>query len=64
MFAAMAAQLAAQHADELSIPAASLALAIQSMTMGLVYQAILSPDAVTRSAVLEVFAALSRGAVR
>jgi hypothetical protein len=32
--------------------------------MGLVYQAILSPEAVTREAVLEAFAALARGAVR
>ena len=60
----MAAQLEAQHADELAIPATTLALAIQSLAMGLVYQAILSPDAVTREAVLAAFAALARGAVR
>lgn len=60
---AMTMQLEAQHQDELEIPAGSLALAIQSMTMGLVYQAILSPDAVTEVAVLEAFSALARGAV-
>lgn len=64
MFRTMAKQLQAQHRDELAISADSLALAIQSLTMGLVYQAILSPDAVTESAVREAFAALARGAVR
>jgi AcrR family transcriptional regulator len=64
LFQAMAAQLEAQHRDELAISAGSLALAIQSLTMGLVYQAILSPDAVTEAAVLEAFAALAKGAVR
>jgi AcrR family transcriptional regulator len=61
---AMASQLEAQHRDELAISAGSLALAIQSLTMGLVYQAILSPDAVSQASVLEAFAALARGAVR
>ena len=60
----MAAQLEAQHREELAIPAASLALAVQSLTMGLVYQAILSPDAVTETAVSEAFAALAKGATR
>jgi len=64
MFATMAAQLEAQHGDELAIPASSLALAIQSMAMGLVYQAILSPEAVTPTTVHEAFAALGRGAIR
>jgi AcrR family transcriptional regulator len=64
LFQAMAAQLEAQHRDELAISAGSLALAIQSLTMGLVYQAILSPEAVTEGAVLEAFAALAKGAVR
>jgi hypothetical protein len=60
----MASQLEAQHRDELAISAGSLALAIQSLTMGLVYQAILSPEAVTEASVLEAFAALAKGAVR
>lgn len=64
LFQTMASQLEAQHRDELTISAGSLALAIQSLTMGLVYQAILSPLAVTETSVLEAFAALAKGAVR
>jgi AcrR family transcriptional regulator len=64
LFQAMGAQLEGQHRDELTLPADNLALAIQSLAMGLVYQAILSPDAVTEAAVLDVFAALAKGAVR
>lgn len=64
LFQTMAAQLEAEHRDELAIPAGSLALAIQSLTMGLVYQAILSPDAVSEASVADAFAALARGAVR
>jgi AcrR family transcriptional regulator len=64
LFQAMGSQLEAQHRDELAMPAGDLALAIQSLAMGLVYQAILSPDAVTEAAVLEAFAALAKGAVR
>ena len=64
MFEATAAQLEAQHRDELTISAHGLALAIQSLTMGLVYQAILSPRAVTAAAVREAFAAMAKGAVR
>jgi hypothetical protein len=60
----MASQLEAQHRDQLAISGPALALAIQSLAMGLVYQAILSPEAVTKAAVLEAFAALARGAVR
>ena len=63
-FRAMAAQLEAQHGDRLAMPAASLALAIESLTMGLVYQAILSPESVSEQMVLDAFAALARGAVR
>jgi AcrR family transcriptional regulator len=64
LFATMADQLEAQHRDELAMPAATLALAIQSLAMGLVYQAILSPEAVTASTVRDAFAALARGALR
>lgn len=64
LFQAMGAQLEGQHRDELTLPAGNLALAIQSLAMGLVYQAILSPDAVTEAAVLDGFAALARGAIR
>jgi AcrR family transcriptional regulator len=64
LFQTMASQLEAQHRDQLTVSAASLALAIQSLTMGLVYQAILSPEAVSKTAVLEAFSALANGAVR
>lgn len=64
LFQTMASQLEALDEEELAIPARSLALAIQSLTMGLVYQAILSPEAVTEASVVEAFAALARGAVR
>ena len=64
LFATMAAQLEAEHKDELVMPATTLALAIQSLAMGLIYQAILSPGAVTREAMLEAYAALARGAIR
>ena len=64
MFEAMASQLGAQHGSELAITAPSLALAVQALTMGLVYQAILSPEAVSEAAVIEAFAALAKGALR
>jgi AcrR family transcriptional regulator len=64
LFQLMASQLEARHGDELVISADSLALAIQSLTMGLVYQAILSPEAVSEVSVLESFAALAKGASR
>jgi hypothetical protein len=64
MFTGMAAQFETQHAQNLRIDAHSLALAVQSLAMGFVYQAILSPDAVSAKAVLEAFDALATGAVR
>ncbi|MDB5493141.1 MAG: TetR family transcriptional regulator [Phenylobacterium sp.] len=64
LFDVMAAQLEAQHGRSLAIPAHSLALAIQSMAMGFVYQAILSPAAVPATAVLEAYDALAEGALR
>lgn len=64
MLRTMAAQLEAQHGGTLAVAPGSLALAIQSLTMGLVYQAILGPEAVTEAAVIEAFAALARGARR
>jgi AcrR family transcriptional regulator len=64
LFDRMAAEFQAQHAETLRIDARSLALAVQSLAMGFVYQAILSPDAVPARAVLEAFDALAEGAVR
>lgn len=62
LFETMAGQLRAQHGDRLRIPARTLALAIQSLAMGFVYQAILSPQAVLPQAVLDAYDALARGA--
>jgi AcrR family transcriptional regulator len=62
LFQTMAEQLEAGHGERLAIPARTLALAIQSLAMGLVYQAILSPAAVSPQAVLDAYDALARGA--
>jgi AcrR family transcriptional regulator len=64
LFDQMAAQFRAQHGDRLAIDAHSLALAVQSLAMGFVYQAILSPEAVPAHAVMEAFEALADGAIR
>jgi AcrR family transcriptional regulator len=64
LFDEMASQFRAQHGDTLAIDPHSLALAVQSLAMGFVYQAILSPEAVPPGAVLEAFEALAEGAVR
>lgn len=63
-FDQMAAQFRTHHGDVLAIDAQSLALAVQSLAMGFVYQAILSPEAVPANAVIEAFAALADGAIR
>lgn len=63
-FDQMAGQFCAHHGDGLAIDAHSLALAVQSLAMGFVYQAILSPEAVPPAAVLEAFDALAVGATR
>jgi AcrR family transcriptional regulator len=64
LFDEMAAQFRDQHGETLTIDAHSLALAVQSLAMGFVYQCILSPDAVPSRAVIEAFDALAAGAVR
>lgn len=64
MFAQIASQLAAQYEGQLAISADALALAIQALAMGLVWQFMLTPAAVSRDAVLAAFAALARGAGR
>ncbi len=62
LFDEMAAQFRRHHGDALAIDPHSLALAVQSMAMGFVYQAILSPTAVPARAVLEAYDALAAGA--
>jgi AcrR family transcriptional regulator len=64
LFDDMAAQFRDQHGETLAIDAHSLALAVQSLAMGFVYQCILSPDAVPSRAVIEAFDALAAGAIR
>lgn len=62
LFETMAGQLEAQHGGRLTIPARTLALTIQSLAMGFVYQAILSPSAVSPQAVFDAYDALAKGA--
>lgn len=64
LFDDMAHQFKAHHGDALAIDPHSLALAVQSMAMGFVYQAILSPESVPAKAVLEAYDALAAGALR
>lgn len=61
-FQHMAAGLATGAGDTLAIAPHSLALAVQAMAMGFVYQAILSPEVVQPQTVLEAFDALALGA--
>jgi AcrR family transcriptional regulator len=63
-FGKMAEQFRTQHGGALAIDPHSLALAIQSLAMGFVYQAILSPEAVPARAIFEAFDALADGATR
>ncbi len=64
MFGQIASQLAAQYGDQLAIGPRALALAIQALAMGLVWQFLLTPATVSRDEVLAAFAALARGAAR
>ncbi|MEO8112986.1 MAG: TetR/AcrR family transcriptional regulator, partial [Phenylobacterium sp.] len=58
-FEQMTAQFRAHHGASLAIDPHSLALAVQALAMGFVYQAILTPDEVPARAVLEAFDALA-----
>jgi AcrR family transcriptional regulator len=62
MFAQMTTALAAQYEGELSMSVQALALAVQALSMGLVWQFMLTPDAVRREDVIAAFDALARGA--
>ena len=62
MFAKIAADLEAQYGGRLAIDAHALALAIQSLAMGVVWQFILSPQAVRPADVIAAFEALAAGA--
>jgi AcrR family transcriptional regulator len=64
MFARIAAELEAQYGERLAIDPRALALAIQALAMGVVWQFILSPQDVRREAVIAAFEALADGAQR
>jgi AcrR family transcriptional regulator len=64
MFAKMAAALAAQYASRLAISPHALALAVQALAMGLIWQFMLTPGEVRREEVLAAFDALATGAER
>ncbi len=64
MFSKMTAALAEQYQDELAISAHALALAVQALTMGLMWQFMLTPDEVRREDVIAAFDALASGAER
>jgi hypothetical protein len=62
MFAKIAADLEAQYGGRLAIAPHALALAIQSLAMGVVWQFILSPQDVRAAEVIVAFEALAAGA--
>ena len=62
MFAKMTEALAAQYEGRLVIGAHALALAVQALTMGLVWQFMLTPREVRREDVVAAFDALAIGA--
>jgi AcrR family transcriptional regulator len=64
MFATIAADLEAQYGTRLAIDPLALALAIQALAMGVVWQFILSPADVRRADVIAAFEALAAGALR
>jgi len=64
MFAVIARQFEAQYAGQLAIDAHTLALAVQALAMGLVWQFMLTPAEISRDQVIAAFEALARGAAR
>src|SRR5581483_10543994 len=64
MFAKIAADLEAQYGERLAIAPHALALAIQALAMGVVWQFILSPQDVRPADVIAAFEALADGAER
>ena len=64
MFLKMATDLAQQYEGRLTISAHALALAVQALAMGLIWQFMITPDKVRREDVLAVFEALANGAER
>jgi AcrR family transcriptional regulator len=62
MFRKMGEALAAQYEGRLAISVHALAVAVQALTMGLIWQFMLTPEEVRREDVLAAFDALARGA--
>jgi AcrR family transcriptional regulator len=62
MLAKMTEALAAQYEGQLATSAHTLALAVQALAMGLVWQFMLTPDEVRRVDVIAAFDALASGA--
>ena len=64
MLLKMTTTLASQYEGRLAIDARALALAVQALTMGLVWQFMLTPDEVRREDVIAAFDTLAAGAER
>ena len=64
MFHQIAGALASQYDADLAISSHALALAIQALTMGLVWQFMLTPGQVQREDVVAAFEALAEGATK
>jgi AcrR family transcriptional regulator len=64
MFRKMTTALTAHYEGRLAISAHALALAVQALTMGLVWQFILTPEEVAREDVIAAFETLADGAER
>lgn len=62
--AALTAAVEANYADVLAMPAVDLVAALQALSLGVLHQHQLTPDAMTEQAIRSAFDALARGAVR
>ena len=63
-FGQMARMLALEHGDELAIAPRPLAVILQSLALGFVYQFFLSPDEVTEPVIVAALDAVADGVVR
>jgi AcrR family transcriptional regulator len=63
-FGQMAAHLAENHGPELAVPPRQLAVAMQSVALGLICQYLLTPDEVTDAVIIATIDALAAGVVK
>jgi AcrR family transcriptional regulator len=63
-FGEMGAAIAKAYGDSLGVPAKDLPVIVQSMSLGFLYQSLLTPQAVTRETVMSAFRLLARGVSR